>query len=179
MRRFLRFPALAVCLLLLTGAAALAVDPVFKGPFLLTSVGRADGFSEVVSAFAKAGLTLLKPEINIGPTEFSGVKTLLILVGPANGSGDAEAQRAALLLREAKTRNLSVIGVYLAGAGGRAASQKLIDRIFPNCNYIIATTDSNAADHYFSLLVEVRNVGLSLIVRINDLSDVLMHLLQA
>ena len=157
----------------------MAVDPVFKGPFLLTSVGRADGFSEVVGAFAKAGLTLLKPEISIGPMEFGGVKTLLILVGPANGSGDAEAQRAVLLLQEAKTRNLSVIGVYLAGAGGRAASQKLIDRIFPNCNYIIATTDGNA-DGYFSSLVESRrNVGLYLIMRVNELSTVLMHLLQA
>jgi len=172
MRRIMNAMARTGILLLALAvpAAAHAQAPIkAELPVLVTSSGQALDAFTVKTFLGRAGVENQYKAL-AQPADLAGVKTLIIAFGASvKGFGAAavtaetEMARTNALLKLARERKITLIGVHVGGAERREGlSKQFVELVAPAVDYLVVWQDGNA-DGYFTRVATEKKIPVSII----------------
>lgn len=153
--------------------------PKFPLPVAMTAPGQSPEYA-VVKLFLDRAKIPVKSDPLLEPGDIGDARSLIIIIGGSGkGLGAAgmdiedEVKRARDLLALAKERKMPVIGMHLGGEARRGPnSQKFIELVTPNCNFVIVRSDGNK-DGIFTKITQDHKIPLLLIEKTTELNDIL------
>lgn len=168
MKRFLT----NILLFLMTTIMAIAAN--FEKPAILTSVGQSADVQMVKALLKKAGIEA-EFNNNLTAQDLKGEKTLILAIGGSSkGLGSAgiktedELARTEKLIKEAREKNIKIIGLHVGGEARRGElSDKFVYAAAPYVDYLIVVEDGNK-DGAFTKLSQEKNIKLDLVPKITS-----------
>lgn len=139
----------------------------FSKPGVITSIGQ-NADAAIVKVLLNSRLKMgLDYSIGLKPTELSGMKTIIMVLGAsAKGLGaagvdlDQEIDRTKALLAEARRSGVKIIAMHTGGANRRGkSSNMLIDIVLKDADAVIVVAAGNT-DKYFDNAVKKTGVSV-------------------
>lgn len=174
------FTRLAALIALLCVGAGLAQDRTggepLPTPVIITSAGQsADGV--VLNALLKRAQVEVTLSNLAEPEELEGFGTLVITLGASQKALGAagintaqELERVDRLIRAAKERGMSVVGVHIGGEGRRGPlSQPYLDAVSARVDLLVVTVDGNS-DGYFDGVAAANTIPLTVLQSVNEVA---------
>lgn len=176
---------LLLCLLLFVAGLAAAQETSsvkkYPSPFLMTSAGQNPDVL-MVKIVAEREKLDFNYEALAETGDVQGNKTLLLVMGVSmKGLGSAgiklddELARVDRLIGEARSREMSVIGMFAGGAGGRGGRDQLTDSVIshvaPMVDYLVVIK-SGDKDGFLKGIAENNSIPLTYMNTIVDMTKI-------
>ena len=184
------FLGLMIGMLVVTGGAqAQVIDEVkhFPSPFLLTAAGQSPDVLMVKIIAEREKLDFTHKAL-AASADLDGMKTLLLVMGVSmKGLGaagiklDEEVTRVTQLIEDARAKNMPIIGMFAAGAGGRGGRDQLTDslleQVAPQVDYLVVIKTGDK-DEFLKGLAEKHQIPLTYMETVVDMTKVVPAIFQ-